>query len=343
MDLINESYIINTKDILYNKKAFDNGEINLCFITGFSGSGKSTMANEMEKSGIEKYELDDITFQFNFSDDNLKEYGNLISSFFRGSGKKYRMKEQPSVDNNWLDDTYTDEFEKNCIRDFVFHSIKYANSHKDSKFVIEGVELYWFFEPKELDEYAVYIKGTSTLLSMIRGAKRDSSDADTKGKRFKSFIKNMLRKDRAHDFMKTEKVIKKWRNYYKESLPVEESLIPKPLNGVNKESINEGVIRDYLSFIKSEISKRKYLKLVAINKSQLEKWEKKIPKNKELIAVFKSNNPSNKDMSDVIKAMNAEANRRFAEDNMRLSFQQMQLQNDTATYCCVMSHSIGMM
>jgi GTPase Era involved in 16S rRNA processing len=116
-----------------------------------------------------------------------------------------------------------------------------------------------------------------------------------------------------------------------------------------KESINEGVIRDYLSFIKSEISKRKYLKLVAINKSQLEKWEKKlekwekkVPKNKELIAVFKSNNPSNKDMSDVIKAMNTEANRRFAEDNMRLSFQQMQLQNDTATYCCVMSPNIGM-
>ena len=39
-ELYNEAYVKNVKDIYYNKDQFDSGEINLCFITGHSGSGK---------------------------------------------------------------------------------------------------------------------------------------------------------------------------------------------------------------------------------------------------------------------------------------------------------------
>lgn len=46
---LDESLLINEKDIYYNKDKFDSGEINLCFITGLSGSGKSTMSREMAK------------------------------------------------------------------------------------------------------------------------------------------------------------------------------------------------------------------------------------------------------------------------------------------------------
>jgi adenylylsulfate kinase-like enzyme len=46
---LDESLLLNEKDIYYNKDKFDSGEINLCFITGLSGSGKSTMSREMAK------------------------------------------------------------------------------------------------------------------------------------------------------------------------------------------------------------------------------------------------------------------------------------------------------
>ena len=49
LDLLEEKYIINEKDIYYNKDKFDSKEINLCFITGHSGSGKSTMAHKKEE------------------------------------------------------------------------------------------------------------------------------------------------------------------------------------------------------------------------------------------------------------------------------------------------------
>lgn len=207
-----EGQIFNEPDVYYNKEAFDNGDINICFITGLSGSGKTTMAGGMTK---DFYQLDDVLAQYNFSDDNLKEYGPVISGFFSGIGKKYRAINGP--------DDMTEKEERGVIRDFVTYAIKYASSHKDVKVIIEGVELFWFFEPSELKDYAVYIKGTSALLSQIRGALRDSSDADSKPKRVKVFFKIMLRKGRASAFSETEKKIKKWRDYFNKLQPVSEA------------------------------------------------------------------------------------------------------------------------
>ena len=79
-DSINEGYIKSDKDIYYNKYKFDSGEINLCFITGQSGSGKTTMAGKMTNDFIR---LDDLAQNDLFSDENLKEYGNLIYSFLK--------------------------------------------------------------------------------------------------------------------------------------------------------------------------------------------------------------------------------------------------------------------
>ena len=44
---LNEKYLFNEPDIYYNRDKFESGEINLCFITGQSGGGKSTMAISM--------------------------------------------------------------------------------------------------------------------------------------------------------------------------------------------------------------------------------------------------------------------------------------------------------
>ena len=88
--IILEDYFVDKKDIYYNKDKFDSGEINLCFITGLPGSGKTTMGKTMQSGNIEVYELDDIISNWNFSDANLKEYGGLVYSFFKGPGKMYR-------------------------------------------------------------------------------------------------------------------------------------------------------------------------------------------------------------------------------------------------------------
>ena len=186
-----ESYLINEKDIYYNKDKFDSGEINLCFITGHSGSGKSTMglnATKGKEDKVDTYCLDDLQWSWKFSDDNLKEYGDLIYSFFKGSGKKYRIPYRIKKNgklcgltgddvNQWYKDNGFESLTKyvdQATNAFVDYSIKYANSHKNKKYIIEGIQLFLFIEPKKLENYAVYIKGTSALISTIRGVKRDS-------------------------------------------------------------------------------------------------------------------------------------------------------------------------
>lgn len=208
---IQEKYLLDEPDIYHNKDKFDSGEINLCFITGQSGSGKSTMASDMSKTGSEWYELDGVLSNWCYTDDNLKEYGDLIYSFFKGPGKGFRYKSK----KEWLDDKKwdgTDDlYEKSLVQSFVKYSISYAKSHSNKKIVVEGVQLYGYIKPSEIKDFAVYIKGTSMLKSKIRAAKRDSSDADD-GKRGKAFINQF--KDNWKHYISNEKDINEYRNYF---------------------------------------------------------------------------------------------------------------------------------
>ena len=204
----NEALLVNKPDIYYNKDKFESGDINLCAVVGLSGSGKSTLAHSMEDKNTEVYEYDDVCWNENFTDENLKEYGDLIYSFFTGYGKKYRgTKPTSEKDNKSLKKYYTD-----LINDFTKYAISYAKSHKNKRYVIEGVELLTTINPSVFDDYAVYIKRTSIISSNIRAAKRDSSDA--KGpKRILSFLSMMMNKD-GYEAKSLDKDLDKWVEYF---------------------------------------------------------------------------------------------------------------------------------
>ena len=77
--VIHEGYIFDSKDIKYQVEEFEQGKVKTLFVTGHSGSGKSTLGHKYEKElGITCYELDDIRANYNFTDDQLKEYGKEI-------------------------------------------------------------------------------------------------------------------------------------------------------------------------------------------------------------------------------------------------------------------------
>ena len=229
-EMIGEGYLINKKDIYYNKDKFDSGEINLCFITGHSGSGKTTMGRYMQnEKNVETYGLDDLISNYNFSDDNLKEYGDLIYSFFKGVGKQFRYHSKKELydDHKWDDTSDYNGYEFSIITSFVNYAIKYAKSHKNTKFVLEGVWIYIFFEPKYFEDYAVYIKGTSALISNLRGARRDSKDGKNKLETIKNRVRELLSnlKYRLID----EKDVSKFYNYFRSKMD----------KGINESYLNE--------------------------------------------------------------------------------------------------------
>lgn len=211
--VMNENIFLNDDDLYYNKDKFDSGEINLCFITGLSGSGKSTMGMHMRDKTIEHYELDDLwCVADHFSMANLKEYGDLIYSFFKGSGKKYYITLEYLKKNNVSEFDY----EYKLFPDFVHYAMKYAKLHKDKKFILEGIWLFCaedrrWFNPKEFDDYAVYIKNTSVIVSMIRGAKRDASNF-VPSERPREFVRTITKNFKRYFI--DEKLLSEFRSYF---------------------------------------------------------------------------------------------------------------------------------
>ena len=216
---LNESIIINEDDIYYNKNKFDSGEINLCFITGLSGSGKSTMGRDMQSHGIEHYDMDDLQcIADHFTLSELKEYGDLIYSYFTGEGKKFYKTLKELKDEQIPESEYEDKL----YPGFVHYAMKYAKVHKDRKFVLEGVWLFQkkWFTPEEFKDYAFYIKGTSMIISHIREAKRDSKDAGSKFKQGLAFVSCMTKNWKW--YIIDEGQVNKFRKYFKDLMSKKE-------------------------------------------------------------------------------------------------------------------------
>ena len=221
---IYEGYIKSDKDIYYNKDKFDSGEINLCFITGLSGSGKSTMARGMTSKNIEHYEMDDIICNDNFSDSNLKEYGGLIESFFKGPGKSFRLIRDNDTHNNSVFKSHKN-YEKEITQAFVKHALSYCKSHMNTKFICDGIWVFMFINPSQLKDCAVYIKGTSSLKSGYRALKRDIDEDKRNNMTSLDMFKKEFRriKEDVLYAKENQKELKSFRSYFEKQSTNESS------------------------------------------------------------------------------------------------------------------------
>ena len=253
---INEGYFKSDKDIYYNKDKFDSGEINICFVTGLSGSGKSTMGRNMSSKNIEHYEMDDVICNDNFSDDNLKEYGGLISSFFKGAGKSFRLMQDDDKHNDSVFNTHKN-YEKEITQAFVKHAISYCKSHKGIKYVCDGIWIFMFIKPEQLKDCAVYIKGTSSIKSGYRALKRDIDEDKRNGMTSLQIFKHEFKRVK-EDILyarENQKELKSFRSYFEKQSTNESvsSTVSKDhkqkgyisLSSLKKVHITESVINKY--------------------------------------------------------------------------------------------------
>ena len=239
--VFNENILINRKDIEYRVNEFKDGDLNIALVVGFSGSGKSTLGRNLAKAipNTDHYELDDLVCNWNFTDDNLKEYGDLIYSFFQGPGKKFRV----SYDDLVKMRIQEKDYEIPLVEAFLKYAYTYSKSHKNRKNVIEGVwPLIYGYSPDTFKDWCVIIKGTSYLNSEIRATKRDVDNG--KGlPYFKALVSNFLANnnpDRLKTIMKPMNAnINIWYKYFK--TPVNESVtyrdVKKLVDSFSKEDL----------------------------------------------------------------------------------------------------------
>ena len=212
-EMINENIIISRNDISYRISQFSSGEVNKCMIVGFSGSGKTTISKSIVKTldNCELYELDDLISNWDFSDKNLKEYGDLIYSFFQNPKyKKYRLSKYEELEQ--YEET---EYELPLIKDFIDYTNEYAKSHTDKRIILEGIWCPYFdINPNEFKDWAVIVKGTSYLTSEIRATNRNL-EGQPLVKRIRNFLHNQSPERIKNNSIHMMRGVDKWYNYFK--------------------------------------------------------------------------------------------------------------------------------
>lgn len=227
VELIEEKYIMNDDDIYYNKDKFDSGEINLCFITGHGGSGKSTMGEYMAKDkSINHIDLDDVIYRWQYTCKELFKSQPIIESFFtKGPGLKYYY-----TNINEILDKFPD-YHKDITMEFIDYIIDYAKANSNERNVVEGVWLFIYIEPKKLKDYAVYIKGTAAFTSIFRAVTRDYSNYQNKttSQKIKKTIDKAFKKIENVKYAETS--IEKYRKYFSGLMQTNESTITESFAG----------------------------------------------------------------------------------------------------------------
>lgn len=161
---IHENLILNKKDICINVDKFEKGESNVLLVTGLSGSGKSTLASQMaSKHKAVHYELDCLSFYLNgrMSLEDAKGNEDALIDFVN----KKKLDQVKPFHDKYLQ----------LYREYIKFIINWCKRQKDKKFIIEGLQIYETYEKGDsyITSCPIIIKGTSTLISSIRGAKRN--------------------------------------------------------------------------------------------------------------------------------------------------------------------------
>ena len=173
--MINEDYYVENmaidhEDLYINMDKFESGKCNVILITGFTGSGKSTLGEEMVKKFKcdDHFELDALDWWFlgHISEDELKEGMPPIYEWLIHN-KKYMNKQKPT----------NAEIAK-MMDMMIPYVINWCTKNKDKKYVIEGIQLYesWSKNGKcNYLNYPMILKGTSGLKSTYRAMKRNGN------------------------------------------------------------------------------------------------------------------------------------------------------------------------
>jgi uridine kinase len=211
-DAIQESVVFSKPDYLRNMgKWEENSKENLLFITGLSGSGKSTIAKQYAKehnAWIINMDAWDCNYIF-FEDDSVEwTDGKKVSDKKSDLGDQLIIEyfnDHPDIKGHYLMTIIDKDY--NAYKKEIFPFIRWLKEtcvtrYPDQLFIVEGLQLFEGVTPEYLLDRPVIIMGTSVIQSLCREMKRDNFN-------FLADVKEGIRKFQL--WMRDEKQIKKIR------------------------------------------------------------------------------------------------------------------------------------
>lgn len=168
---ISDSYIFNQTPIYLNYDKWENGESNLLYITGLSGSGKGytakQIANTVDNCII--LELDKFENYMWYMDTDYKEHLAV------GRGDKIIFDYMQSKYDLSIDIFNNDVIKyQQMMKEFYSYLLEYVKQHPDIPFIMEGIHIYTDDAFKNIsNDDSVIIIRTSMVKSMRRVMDRE--------------------------------------------------------------------------------------------------------------------------------------------------------------------------
>lgn len=199
---INDMDNSESNDIYHNIEDWEYGKSNVLWITGLSGSGKSTISKEIsiKYNDAEHVELDNLqrakmdNWDYTGStlmDDYIKSKGGLTNIFSYVN----------DLDEVRWKDIVSNETEcPNQFNDFFEYIIKYANAHKNKRFVIEGVQIAMCSKDTtiaKISKYPVIIKMNGPFKTEFRREKRTIQTGIDKNDTFIKILKTVANRHKS--------------------------------------------------------------------------------------------------------------------------------------------------
>lgn len=144
---ISEATLFSSPDVYHNFTNFESGDSNIVFITGLPGSGKSSLGKEIAKKyKAQHIELDLVSPMDGGDVSESKCTSRLYDKFIKTTGSKV------SKDSLFM-------------YNFIKFVINWAETHKNEKFVVEGIQLADLEMGDELLMHPLIILGASAMKS----------------------------------------------------------------------------------------------------------------------------------------------------------------------------------
>ena len=176
---------ISEKDVEYRVDDFKNHKVAILWITGQSGSGKSTSSKKLaDEYKCDRIGIDDIEHFLHMlaESDKHKEINTVINQdknfelIYNSFGKNKQLIEDVTIKRGWSNKEWEDHYKKLFL--WIYKIVKFIVPRftNSNQVIIEGVQIpQIYFKDKSLfKNSAIIVKGTSTITSLTRRLKRDN-------------------------------------------------------------------------------------------------------------------------------------------------------------------------
>ena len=169
--------LFSKDDIFYNKEAFIDKKVNVVFVTGMSGAGKTTLSNQLAKqNNASLISLDDFDKWDKWSTYDKEQYPYTIEQYLIN---KFKSKKEYEDYIGISDKDYKKYYR--AITEMCNWFVDHSN--KNMRYIIEGIQIPIIFllDSSLYSRSSIILKNTSLLTSFLRRIKRDKMN----------FIKNL--------------------------------------------------------------------------------------------------------------------------------------------------------